>query len=251
MRKLNAYDLKVFYNGLKGKIVRGLIREKILTLWPEFKSQQIVGYGYALPYLKPYMDEEFNNTIYNLMPAQLGVHDWPTDSKNLVCLNAEQWLPLETNSVDCIIMIHALEFLDYPEETFEDLWRVLKSTGRLLIIVPNRMGFWARADWSPFGQGRPYSSRQIEHFLSDNLFVHERTHHALFSPPFRNSFLLRAARFFERIGPYIVPALGGVTIIEASKQLYARTGKGVGATSREQIKKVMSAKPVATPRVEN
>lgn len=250
MRKLNAYDLKVFYNGLKGKIVRSLIREKILSLWPDLKSKQIVGYGYALPYLKPYMEEENQNTIFNLMPKQLGVHDWPPESKNLVCLNAEQWLPLETNSVDSIIMIHALEFLDYPEETFEDLWRVLKSTGRLLIIVPNRMGFWARADWSPFGQGRPYSSRQVEHFLSDNLFVYERTNHALFSPPFKSSFLLRAAHFFEKIGPYIMPALGGVTVIEASKQLYAGTGKGVRAKSREPVKKTVSAKPVATPSIQ-
>lgn len=246
MRKLSAYDLKSFYNSLKGRIIRGLIRRKILSRWPEVKGMSLVGYGYALPYLRPYLED--NNRIFNMMPAQLGVHDWPPEDKNRVCLSAEQLLPLETNSVDRILMVHALEFLDFPEETFEELWRVLKSTGRLLIVVPNRMGFWARADWSPFGQGRPYSSRQVEHFLSDNLFVHESTSYALFSPPFQNDVLLRAANFFEKIGPYLYPALGGVTVIEASKQLYAGRGKGVRVETRDAVRKAVTAKPVPTPR---
>jgi len=246
MRKLSAYDLKSFYNSLKGRIIRSLIRQKILSRWPEVKGMRLVGYGYALPYLRPYLED--NQQIFNMMPAQLGVHDWPAEDKNRVCLTAEQLLPLETNSVDRILMVHALEFLDFPEETFEELWRVLKSTGRLLIVVPNRMGFWARADWSPFGQGRPYSARQVEHFLSDNLFVHESTSYALFSPPFQNDVLLRAANFFEKIGPYLYPALGGVTVIEASKQLYAGRGKGVLAREKEPVRKVVGVKPVPTPR---
>lgn len=247
MRQLSAYDLKSFYNSLKGRIIRGLIRQKILGIWPEINSQTVIGYGYALPYLRPYL--KTSSGLFNMMPAQLGVHDWPPEANNLVCLHAEQHLPLETNSVDRILMIHALEFLDAPKETFEELWRVLKSTGRILIIVPNRVGFWARADWSPFGQGRPYSARQVEHFLRDNLFVHESTSYALFTPPFRHSLFLRAARFFEQIGPYLYPALGGVTIIEASKQLYAGTGKGVKAGVRETIRKTVVAKPATTSRI--
>lgn len=247
MRQLNAYDLKSFYNGLKGRIVRNLIRQKILSLWPDIKNQSVMGYGYALPYLRPYLEN--SDRVFNMMPSQLGMHDWPPEDKNLVCATAEHTLPLATNSVDFVVMIHALEFLDAPEETFEEIWRVLKSTGRLLVIVPNRVGLWASADWSPFGQGRPYSARQVEHFLSDNLFVHERTDRALFSPPFQNTFLLRGANFFETIGPYLYPAFGGVHVIEASKQLYAGKGKTARTASREGLKKAVSAKPVPTPRV--
>ena len=247
MHKLNAYDLKRFYSSLRGRIVRKIISQKILQIWPDTKSLNLVGYGYAVPYLKAYMKD--SACVTNMMPAQLGVHNWPQGENNLVCFNAEQWLPLETNSVDRILMMHALEFLDYPEETFEDLWRVLKSTGRVLIVVPNRVGFWARADWSPFGQGRPYSTRQVENFLSENLFVHERTYQALFTLPFRNTLFLRAANFFEKIGPYVMPALGGVTIIEASKQIYAGSGKGVKVSSRDKVKKAVSVKPVPTPRI--
>ena len=247
MRALTAYQLKSFYNSFKGRVIRRIIREKILEIWPDLKAMNILGYGYALPYLKPYLDQ--SSCLSVMMPQQMGIHHWPPENKNLVCLSAEDTLPIETNSVDRILMVHSLEFLDNPEETFEELWRVLKSSGRLLIVVPNRVGLWARSDWSPFGQGQPYSARQVENFLSDNLFVHERTTHALFSPPFQSEFLLRAAQFFEKIGAYIYPALGGVHVIEASKQLYANTGTGVRAGHlRTSAKKAVPTKPVPTPR---
>lgn len=247
MKKITAYDLKRFYNGMKGKIIRSLIRGKILSVWPDASKLSVVGYGYAIPYLKPYLESA--ERVVNFMPAQIGVHEWPSEGDNLVGINAEQWLPLETNSVDRVLMVHGLEFLDYPEETFEEIYRVLKSTGKILIVVPNRMGLWARADWSPFGQGRPYSARQVENFLGENLFVHEKTSYALFSPPFRKTLLLRSANFFEKIGPYVYPALGGVYVIEASKQIYAGTGSGVRAKSRNAVKATVSTKPVPSPRI--
>lgn len=251
MRPLTAYDLKYFYNGFSGQIIRKIIREKILALWsPEdTKNLNVMGYGYALPYLRPYLKNTAN--LYTMMPAQLGVHDWPPEGLNKVCLSDEGALPLPTNSVDRVLMVHGLEFLEFPESSFEELWRVMKSTGRILIIVPNRMGFWARADWNPFGQGKPYSARQVENFLKDNLFVHERTTYALFSPPFQNKLLLRAAHLFEHVGAYLYPALGGVTVIEASKQLYAGKGTAARAKNNYTPKKVVSGKPVPTPRLKH
>lgn len=249
MRPLTAYDLKSFYNAFAGQVIRKIIRNRILDLWPETKNLSLMGYGYALPYLRPYLDKV--STVYNVMPAQLGVHQWPPEAKNLVCLSDEGALPLPTNSVDRIIMMHALEFSDNPEESFAELWRVLKSTGRIIIIVPNRMGLWARADWNPFGQGKPYSARQVEQFLKDNLFVHERTNHALFSPPFQSTLMLRMAHIFESVGQYLYPALGGVTIIEASKQLYAGKGTAVKSKVPNVIKKAVSPKPVPTSSVKH
>ena len=247
MRPITAYDLKSFYNSFRGQVIRKIIREKILKIWPETKNYSVMGFGYALPYLRPYMDEA--ETIYNVMPSQLGVHNWPIGADNLVCLSDEDSLPLETNSVDRIIMVHGLEFLDFPEESFAELWRILKSTGRIIIVVPNRMGLWARADWNPFGQGKPYSARQVEGFLKENLFVHECTTYALMSPPFQSTLLFRAAHVFEKIGSYLYPALGGVAVLEASPQLYAKTGTGVTVPDRLKVKKAAPVtKPVPTPR---
>jgi len=251
MRLPDAYDLKYFYNTVRGRIVRRIIREKILAIWPDISKQTLCGFGYAMPYLKPFLDKDM--VTANIMPAQLGVHNWPADEKNLVCFAQENLIPLETNSVDRIIMIHALEFLDTPEETFAEIWRVLKSTGRIIVIVPNRMGLWARIDSSPFGQGQPYSARQVEFFLKENLYVHERTEYALFTPPFNKSLPMQLANLFEKVGAILFPALGGVHMIEASKQIYAGKGKGSPVKVSSKIKQSIpkASKPVATPRGSN
>jgi SAM-dependent methyltransferase len=234
----SAYDLKNFYNTLGGRIVRKVLRERILEFWPDqqVKDLRVLGLGYTTPYLRPYMP--YAERIVGVMPPGQGAHHWPPDGKNLVCLGSEVDLPLETNSVDRILMVHALEFSGFYQPLFEELWRVLKSNGRLLMIVPNRMGLWARADWSPFGQGTPFSARQVEDFLRDNLFTHERTEKALFVPPFRRDLFLRSASYLEKTGRLLLPALGGVHIVEASKQLYAGTGKLARATSRKGARNV-------------
>jgi SAM-dependent methyltransferase len=241
----SAYDLKSFYNGFKGRVVRGLIRKRVLEIWPEDQKHYLVGFGYVTPYLRPYKEQA--TRLINLMPQQIGVHNWPPEGQNIVALSTEYGLPLETNSVDRLLMVHGLEYIDYPAEFLKEAFRVLKSTGRLLIVVPNRMGFWARADWSPLGQGQPYSAGQVEKLLRDNLFVHEQTCQALFSPPFQHNTLLRMANIFEKIGQYVYPALGGVHIIEASKQIYASRGTGVPVESKRALR-AAKTKPVPTPR---
>ncbi len=221
----SAYQMRQFYKTLGGRIVRRLIREKLLTLWPDAKDQRLLGCGYALPYLQAYTDEA-DRAIGVMFPGQ-GVHHWPEEDKNLVCLADETDLPFETNSVDRILLIHSLEFTGLLTPAFEELWRVLKSNGRILIAVPNRVGLWSRADWTPFGRGTPYSSAQVETFLKENLFIPERTEGVLFIPPFKNQMLLRSANLWEKIGGKLCPGMGGLIFVEASKQIYAGTNKGL------------------------
>ncbi len=231
----SAYDLKIFYNTPAGRMLRRVLHSRIEDLWPvsSHKNLNVVGLGYVTPYLRPYMDG--GAQISALMPSGQGAHFWPPEGPNKIALCEEGDLPLETNSVDRILMIHALEFMPDITPAFEEIWRVLKSNGRLMIIVPNRMGLWARADWSPFGQGTPYSASQLERFLMDHLFVHERTSRALFVPPFQRNFLLRSAGGFEKAGRILCPAMGGLHMIEASKQLYAGTGKTARAGAKKAI----------------
>jgi SAM-dependent methyltransferase len=151
MRILNAYSLKNFYNSRKGRIVSSVLQNKIQDIWTDISPKRLLGYGYAIPYLSNYQNS--NNCVFNLMSEQLGVHSWPVNSKNLVGLHQESDLPLETNSVDFVLMVHALEFLDDPEEAFAEIWRAMKSTGRLLIIVPNRVGFLGAGGLESFWAG--------------------------------------------------------------------------------------------------
>lgn len=219
-----VYDLKQFYARRAGRLVRRLLSAHIHEMWPDIKGQSVMGYGYAVPYLKK-MQEEAERTVA-VMPAAGGVHFWPEDGKGLVSLTTETELPFATESLDRILMVHGLEFAESPPALFHECWRVLKSNGRLLIVVPNRLGLWARADRTPFGHGMPYSYAQISKYLQDNLFVIERKERALFMPPFRSFLVLRSAYTFESFGKFIFPGLAGVHLIEASKQIYSTIPKG-------------------------
>ena len=229
----SAYDLKVLYNSPVGRMLKTILRARLSEFWPteSQKNMNMIGVGYAAPYLRPYMDAGADIQI--IMPRGQGAHFWPPEGPNKVALSEDSALPFETNSVDRILCVHALEFMSDITPAFEEIWRVLKSNGRLILIVPNRMGLWARADWSPFGQGTPYSAAQLERSLRDHLFVHEKTSHALFVPPFKRDFLLRSAPTFEKVGRVVCPAMGGVHMIEASKQLYAGTGKLARASAKK------------------
>ena len=64
-------------------------------------------------------------------------------------------------AVDRVLLVHALEMAHDPGALLREVWRVLAAGGRLLAVVPNRRGLWARMDTTPFGHGRPYSRTQI------------------------------------------------------------------------------------------
>lgn len=221
---ISAYHLRAFYKTLGGRIVRRLLREELLRLWPDAHGLRVLGGGYAVPYLKHYA-EHSERTVAVMFSGQ-GVHYWPDDGNNLATIAHETELPFETNSIDRILLIHSLEFTGFLKPAFEELWRVLKSNGRVLVVVPNRMGLWARAHWTPFGHGTPYSAGQVEDFLRENLFIPERTQRALFIPPFKSQMLLRSAGLWEKVGKALCPAMGGIVFVEASKQIYANTGRG-------------------------
>jgi SAM-dependent methyltransferase len=178
-----------------------------------------MGAGYAVPYLDPYLESA--ERIFSVMPAHFGVHAWTPRQKNLACIAAEAELPVETESVDRVLVCHGLEYSDYTEPCLQEYWRVLKSTGRILIVVPNRLGFWSRAEWSPFGHGTPFSLSQLTQTLRDNLFVIERVERALYLPALRSSMLLRSFMPLERYGRYMFGGMPGVLMVEASKQLYS------------------------------
>jgi hypothetical protein len=80
---------------------------------------------------------------------------------------------------------------------------------------------WAHVENTPFGQGQPYSNRQIERLLAASLFRVEKRDTALYMPPADFTLILRSAPVWERIGRRYAPHIAGVTITEAVKDAYA------------------------------
>ena len=156
-----------------------------------------------------------------MMPAAQGVAYWPREGPNLSALVSPSDLPLPDQSIDRAILIHALESAPDIRELLREVWRVLKSGGRALIVVPNRRGLWAHSDRTPFGTGQPYSAFQIKDALRDHGFLVDRTFRALFLPPSQSRLLLSVADGFETLGEILFPGFGGLLLMEAGKQVFA------------------------------
>jgi SAM-dependent methyltransferase len=214
-------DLREFYQNPLGQAVRRLVRARLGEIWPQCRGERVLALGYGVPFLKPMLEEV--GVLAALMPAEQGVAFWPREGPNVSSLVDTANLPLADNSMDRVIMVHALEGASNPHEMLREVWRVLKSGGRLLLIVANRRGLWAHSDRTPFGTGQPYSAFQVKDTLRDHGFLADRVRHALYMPPSSSRFILSLAEILEKYGAKVFPGFGGLLMIEASKQLYAPT----------------------------
>jgi SAM-dependent methyltransferase len=216
----DVVDLRDFYRTPLGGVARRMIRQALRRMWPDLHGMRLLGIGYPAPFLSAISAE--TERAIALMPASLGVLAWPPDGANLATLADEGELPFADFSIDRLLLIHALETTEQAGPMLKEAWRVLAGGGRLLIIAPNRRGIWARLDRTPFGSGRPYTMSQLSQLLRDELFTPVATSAALFVPPTRSRMVLRSARAWERIGARWFPTFGGVVMVEATKQIYAK-----------------------------
>jgi len=118
-------------------------------------------------------------------------------------------------------LVHAVEHTHQLEHLMREAWRVLTGSGKLLIVVPNRRGLWARFERTPFGHGHPYSRSQISRLLRDNQFTPGERTAALFAPPSNWRMLMASAPAWEKLGLRFFEGFGGVVMVEATKQIYA------------------------------
>lgn len=216
-------ELRGFYTSPLGQLAQRHLRRKVRLLWPDLRGQRVLALGYPTPVLRPLLDEA--ERVMAFMPARQGVVPWPQEGPNRTALVDETGLPLLDASVDRIILMHAIECAPQRDALMAEVWRVLTSGGRLLVIAPNRTGLWAQADSTPFGSGAAFSVRQIKNLLKAHLFIPEQEERALFFPPSSAAFWRKSAPVWERLGERWLGALAGVHLIEASKQLYAPAGK--------------------------
>lgn len=220
----DVLDVRSFYATTLGQVAQRLVRERLRTLWPSTHGLTVVGLGYALPYLSPFLVE--SQRTFALMPHTLGACPWPEGKKSLVTLCDPLALPLPDQSVDRLMIVHGLEVLGHTPELLREIWRVLKGEGRLVCVVPNRLGLWARREMTPFAAGSPYSQRQLEVLLRSCMFDPVGAHTCLFIPPTHSRTLLATANTWERISSRWLHGVGGVLMVEAVKQVYGCTPSG-------------------------
>lgn len=217
--RIDVIDIHSFYSSPIGVAAGQSLGLQIRAVWPDLRGLSLLGLGFATPYLAQFQGDA--ERVIGMMPAAQGVMRWPPGAASLTALVDEDDLPLPDASIDRILLVHGLETSEHVRNSLREIWRVLAPGGKVLVVVPNRIGLWARLEATPFGHGRPYSRSQITHLLRDSLFSPEHWSSGLYMPPIERLLLLRPAQTWERIGRILWRRFAGVLIVEATKQIYA------------------------------
>ncbi len=223
--QFDAQGLSAFYDQPLGLVARRVIVRRLRMLWPDLRGLRILGYGFAIPYLRPLLLEA--ERAVALIPAPQGAVAWPPE-RALVALGEEDALPFPDAFFDRILMVHGLEQAESTRSLLRQIWRVLAPEGRLVVIAPNRASVWALSERSPFAQGRQFSRGQLDKLLQESMFMSEQWDSALYFPPLKSRRFVRNGRSWERVGRAIWPGFSGVHLVEASKSMYALVPPGKG-----------------------
>ena len=237
---IDVVDLRDFYTQRLGIVARRFVARGIRTRFSDLLGLRVLGVGYGTPYLGLFREEA--DRCLAFMPAVQGAIKWPTSRPDLAALVDELEMPLPDSAVDRVLLVHSLEMAHDPSALLREVWRVLAAGGRLLLVVPNRRGVWARMDTTPFGHGRPYSRSQITQLLRETWFTPTGWGEALHVPPVARGWFLRSAGAWERTGAIVAAPFAGVHIVEATKQVYRMI-----PARRERTRLVPALKPALAP----
>jgi SAM-dependent methyltransferase len=228
-------QLRQFYSSRLGRRVKQRLRQVMLQHWGDHTAESIIGIGYTPPLLRV-LDRttQSNAVILALMPAEQGAIYWPVHTDNRSILADELMPPFAANSLQRVLIAHAFEFHERPQELLNVYWEMLSPGGRLMLIVPNRRGLWAHTGRTPFARGTSYRMGRVKDMLEEAQFTLRESMTALYTPPTAHPLLLRAWTVIEWVASMLLPGLGGVIIIEAEKQIYAGLGVPVQVARREK-----------------
>jgi SAM-dependent methyltransferase len=217
--RTDALEIDRFYRSPRGKAAREMVLRRLTALWSNTDGLDMLGYGYAAPYLSAFHESARRTVAY--MPAAQGAVPWPDRENSLASLGDETRLPFVESLFDRVILVHALEEAEDLRRLLREVWRVMAPEARLAVICTHRGGLWARSDSTPFGHGRPFSRTQLTRLLTDALFEPTAWAQALYTPPLKMTCGERAADGFEAVGERVYPAFGGLILTEAVKHVGA------------------------------
>jgi hypothetical protein len=230
-----------FYASPLGEAVRRVLSQRMHEVWPDIAGDSLLGIGYAAPYMDAYLQQ--SREVFICMPAHQGAAYWPSGGGNRVLLANEASLPMAESSINRVLMVHSVENSEQLSWMMSEAWRVLTPGGRIMMLLPNRLGMWSHFSNNPFGSGRPFSKHQIRELMADHDFTVLRIHNALYMPPMHSATSCKLANWFEQTGSWLYPLWGGLLLVEAEKQVYASIRQPANAR-RGYHMPVRSAKPV-------
>lgn len=172
---------------------------------------------------------------------------WMGDGTRLQC--QFDALPIESNSVNLVVLSHALGFTDDPETLLEEVYRILKPGGQLILFGFNRWSWWSVVRHTRKKQGYPwmgkfYSISRAKQWLSGIGYGIISNKSFCFIPPIKKRPQLKVINLLEVLGQVCIPKMGAVHMIYAQKKVAGTTPLvKLWQPKKIQTKQVMQAHP--------
>jgi len=133
-------------------------------------------------------------------------------------------LPIAEQSIDLLVLPHALEFSPHPHQLLREAQRVLRPEGRLLLAGFNPLSLWGLKRSLGARQAYPWNGRflhlaRIKDWLSLLGFELLSGRMVCYAPPVDRSAWLHRFRFMEAAGDRWWALGGGVYLLHAVKRV--------------------------------
>lgn len=138
-------------------------------------------------------------------------------------------LPVAADTLDALILHHALEFAGDPRQVLREAERVLVAEGQLVLIGFNPYSLWGLWRRLRFRRrsvpwcGRFIGLPRIKDWLSLLGFEVVQVRHGFYGPPLGRAGLLGRLGLLERWGRRWWPVLGGMYVVSARKKVMTLT----------------------------
>lgn len=195
-----------FYKSPLGKWVAEQVRNKIKS----DDARDVLWLGYGQEFRRP-------TDVWGITETNL---DLSLEGHSNLFFYQSDLLPFQPNSFNKIVVLHGFEFSKDPVNFLHNIWDALEGEGEFHMVVPNRTGFWARGEKTPFGEGRPYSLNQIYKLLVQTGFSVTEADYFLYAPSSQNKLSLRLAPYYEWVGNKLNLPIGGLVYTRCKKEIF-------------------------------
>ena len=170
-------------------------------------------------------------------------------------------LPFPSQSLDLVVLAHALELARDPHDTLREVERVLRPEGRVVIVGFNPASLWGLRQrgghWRQRlgGSGPLYlpsagdfiAYGRVRDWLRLLGFEVERGRFGCWRPPLRSDSALARMAWMDGLGARAWPVLGAVYLVEAVKRVRGLRLVGLA----RQRKRLPQAAPAAVARAQS
>ena len=212
-------ELRSWYRGTSGQALLVALREQLQLVLPQLFGHYALQVGDIAP------KQELLSA--SRIACRFVVDVEPAGNSIRALAHA---LPIDADSVDLIVLFHALDFAQEPHEVLREVDRTLVPEGHAIVLGFNPRSLWGlwrasllwRKDRLPWCGGF-YSAGRVKDWLSLLGFDTLWCRYLLFRPPLQRTAMMQKLEFMEELGHRVWPYLGGAYLILAQKRVVTLT----------------------------